>query len=505
MSESILLHFSSKKKSRGYRSAYTVDLPRPITRFESFEVLGAEIPYSFYNCPRGNNSFCDVISRADSSVVDTLYGGGDIVEYVPTDDPLYLVIELDNTPFYINVASYASYGNRDYTEIATIIASYDQTFTACTVAVIGYRLTFTLSTHSSYSKFVFKYASSNQVLVRFLGLTQDAITTFIHPTNTATVQFPGLFYRFNQKYINEYMYGFLGSSPLNAHWNFQLPERYGTQFYVNAFSSGYVDLSIDNLIKIDSTKHILAQKLEMKDGIYEMSAIHTFPGSFTPPKQYFYQYVLVYLFYNTYTIFLNIEPGNYTASYLASVLNAGLQAESDLAGSSATINSDGFMEINLVSAVGDWDSMAILNYEKGGKDVTLAYGKVFPLDLFGFERELWTDFDTPAHTVKYTATKKIKERPFYIRIQSLTLGGLIGDEYVMDDDPLFASSNIIHKIQVNAAPGTIIRDNQKYTTKKIVNKFRAPITSIDFALIDEDQQYLDLNGLDWSISVKINL
>ncbi len=505
MSESILLHFTSKKKSRGYKTAYTVDLPTPINRFESFEVLGVEIPYSFYNCPRGNNIFCDVISRADSSVVDTLYGGGDVVEYVPPDDPLNLVIELNNTPYSINVAGYAYYGNRDYTNIADIIASYTAIFTGCTVAVVGYKLTFTLSTQSSYSKFAFKRNGSNQTLADFLGLTQDIIVTFAQPTYTATIQFPGLFYRFNKKYLSEYMYGFLGSSPLGASWYFPLPDRYGTQYYISGTDSVGTDLSIDNLIRVDTTKHILAQRLGVKDGIYEMSALHNFPGPYTPPKQYFYSYVLVYLFYSSYLINLNIEPGNYTPSYLASVLNAGLQAVPDIAGSSAVINSEGFMEITLVSAVGNWDSMAILNYVKGGKDVILGYGKIFPLDLFGFETELWTNFAVPSNTVKYTATKKIKERPHYLRIQSLTLGGLIGDEYVMDDDPLFAASNIIHKVQVTVGPGMTIRDNQKYTTKKKVNKFRQPITSIDFALIDEDQQYVDLNGLDWSISVRINL
>jgi hypothetical protein len=52
--ETIIIFANSSKRSSGRTPQFTINLTRPITQIKSFEILGVEVPYSFYNIQKGN-------------------------------------------------------------------------------------------------------------------------------------------------------------------------------------------------------------------------------------------------------------------------------------------------------------------------------------------------------------------------------------------------------------------------------------------------------------------
>lgn len=511
-SDTIILHFNSKKKTRGSKTSYVMNLPKPITHFKSFEVLGAEIPYSFYNFPRGNNYFCDIVDPNTDTVLDRLYSTSKLFGGNDYDKPLYLVIELDRTPYIINVTEYAWYGDYNYTNIATYIVGDASIFSACSIRNVGNKLEFTLTTVATHTMFTIKLVGTTPSLAQFLGISNDATVELLHPGNVATIRLPGLFRTVDPRDISYYIkyFGASGSTYTvtlaDPNYGTVIPDPNGGWMYNRLtqlqFSTFLFDHSLDNKIIRVGERHIMAQLLGIEEGDYKINQYHNLPSYFIPPKLYsyygqlssridLYAYDSIGNWYG-YSVSPIIGPGNYTSAQIVSAINDAIALVPDLAGSSASLNGAGCIILTFVLP-GLFSTIAMYQ--------TYHYGRRSMLDMLGFEDQ-WTfpwgfygeesEQDiivngTNMASATFTASRPFNEKPRFLRIKSVTLGSLISSEYVMDDDPVFAQSNIIHKLQITSGPGTIIHDNQKYLSRKIVNKLKTPITSIDITLIDEDQ------------------
>lgn len=474
---------------------------------------------------------CDVYNSSSDTVVDSIRGRFLALKNARVaGDPLNLVIDVDNALYIVNLANYqdpdpshdAINDPESYTHLPAMILAGMPSCINCSVDIVAYRLRFYLELNHAFSKIGFKLAGSTQSIANFMGLSEDVYVISPISMTSAYITMPNVFYRVNPRSIGRCLYYFNGFSTTGDYFTtFLAPNDVDnlTTMTLTYTDGNYLPNS-DIKIKIDTRKHILAYLLNLTDGTYgggyasrdiEFKA----PSSFSPPLFYMYNRqgitnsFIIYAFYtgtdpksgdpiatNTQlTISFNITPGQYTHQNLLDQFNACVGSNPNFAGTNVSMDASGKTVMTIQCA---------FQCSRFYSDAYFAYGYRNILQYLGFE----SNFDVSGvdmTSLTIVATNGYKEHPTNLRIQSNTLGKLRSAEYKQDDDPVYMLSNVIHKVQVLAQPGSYITDNQKYLTKQIASKFKDPITSIDISLYDEDGQVVDLNGLDWSITIRINL
>lgn len=517
MEDNIIIHLCSKKKTTGFATSFKIVLPLAVSRIKSFEVLGAEIPYTFYNLPTGNKAFCD--TSGATSTGSSVYSPDEIYT-----SPLILMFSFDGDQTPVDVSGYSQLSRPNFTDIGSMIVNaaphgcYE-----CTMTLIGYKINIFMRTSQTFTKVTVKLIGTDSTLASYLGLNQDAVFESPHPTNVANIRMPSLYQQFNHKDISRYLTSFVANGNNSATYIAPIAQILA-QIYTPTIIQvvPYMEISVydtnpqhNSPITINYNKHILAYKLGIPEGTYIIGARFPLPTYFIPPMVYeWYGFdVVVGLFEQSYTLTLNMNPGNYTVTDIINAINQQLQSIPQLAGSVASIDpSTGRTIIDItVATPGPYISLVNDRYT----------GRTLILDKLGFSDQIRTPYrpigsysvgfvtvdghGSNISTARFISSNKFKRTPNYLRIQSHTLASLISTEYMEEDDPLFQISNIIHKIQVKALPGGVITDNQKYTTRKMVTKMRTPLTSIDITLYDEDNQIVDLNGSDWCVTIRLNL
>lgn len=525
----VILHFNSKKRTSGFPTLCKFTLPQAITRFKSFEVLGVEIPYTFYNFPRGNITIGDAINPVNNDVYSPL---GLINGFFPEQlysSSLYLKFVLDGRSYVANVAGYSTsmyFGT--IADIAPRIVGDHSRINACTISIVGYKINIAITTSSPTSKVELRVDGTTEKLARLIGLDYDVSDTAYQPSYSFNLKMPGAYRIFSIDRISLYIYTFECSSvPYIGPQGPLLPigiryvalsnnnDNLGVlQFNDNFQVTNQLNIRIDGYpyiaLKVDHSRHILAQKIGLTDGrIYNYGDIVKFSSKFTPPKVYDYlplDFEIVTTGYDivSTTIGPDIGPGNYDISDIITAVNAAFAADSLFSGSTLTLNEYGYCVFNMV-----WATTARQCNIYGQS----LYGYVNWIDLLGFTwRQLATTVSNRMISVtgsNMTSATIKADRPFkpkssFIRLACPTLGQIMSTTYTAEDDPTFAVPNVIHRIQINAGPGGTITDNQKYKTKNLVGHFD-PFSSIEFGLYDEDGQVVDLNGRDWSCTIKLNL
>lgn len=523
----IVLHFNSRRKASGFNTLCSFTLQQQISNFKSFEILGVEIPYSFYNCPTGSNYICDIYNINTSATIAPVRTYGAIYYTAEAPGTLLISIELDGFIYTVDVTWYTGDGMNPHTypEIGNLIVGDGSVISSCVVSLSGYRMNFAITTVASYRSVAIRLTGTSSALATYIGLSNDVVDLRPTPSTSFNLLMPGLYYRFNRTNLGLYLRyaSYRGYVTTVSYYTCTITS-FTYDYYVDPpvtqmpldiwFRNSGGQLSqVSNTayIRIDTSKHVLAHKLGIQDGIYLGNTVFTAPPYFIPPRQYDYSAVTV-IGTSTTRIDLNFTAGNYTASELATILQTRIRTNARYTASTVVVNSLGLIVITLICDT----PVNMLGFSQ-----IFHYGTTSFLDMLGFGDQWVGEYSTSDFmegdglalvktginitTAIFTASKPFKNKPTLLRVGSNTLGILVNSLYNYDDEPDFAIPNIIHKIQVNASPTGTITDNQKYTTKKIVNKFRTPITSIDFGLYDEDGQVVELNGLDWSITVKFNL
>jgi hypothetical protein len=333
-------------------------------------------------------------------------------------------------------------------------------------------------------------------LANYLGLTQDTIFTSPTPVTFGSLIMPTAHQVFNIR--NPYSY--VSKFYLGADLYFNPP-----YWVIPALSGNYAQLQIQNAdtatLNVDSTKHYIGHILGF-DGFYArtdtLTATLPIPVPLIPPKYYDNAIYIANLSGGNRER-IEIAMGYYTASQLATAITDAFQTNVRTVGSSATVDSVGIFTISMSSDIRLYD---IQTYGWQGMLSRLGFGEL--LQIRNFNLDYYNTYDFEGATRTTTAPRPSYYIQKNIYIGSTVLSQLTSNLTVTDtDDPVFQRKDIIHKLHINASPGGVITDDQRYQIKRPVEKLRTPITSIDFSLYDEDGQLVQLNGRNWSIGIKI--
>lgn len=503
--ETITIYANSAKRSSGITPQFTVNLNRPITQIKSFEILGVEVPYSFYNIWKGNVG----IGQIGTTVFNHggLLASATVVESNNfLTSPLTLVMKIDgNTktiPFIFDPSIFVP--QPGYLHIQY---SINQVGLSATIAVSNYKLVFTITTPTACSKIGFYVNGTSFSLSSYMGLTEDVEVLNLQPKTTTVITMPSPYKIFNPIDYNtftDYVYAYGSSYVIQA------------QRQVNGYSS--YNLRVNNppigledyggTIAIDTDKHYISYMLGFNTGNY--SNMESPPNKIIipmkPPK-YYDNNLLILLDRDmslvSYTV--NVPDGYYTPSDLAAYLTSQLALIPELATSTVTVNQLNIFTIVLRTA-NPHSSIRILQQRFYGW--SFLSNKMGFEDLFVFENSntgyIMEVAGVNITSATFVATKPFKYKPSYLYIKSTILGQLVdaGSSYI--DDPTYQLDNIIHKIQVSTGPGGVIKDTKKYQNKRYAtHPLTTPISQLDFSLYDEDGQLVQLNGRSWSIGIKI--
>lgn len=506
--ESIVVFANSSKRSSGITPQFTINLTRPITQIKSFEIIGVEVPYTFYNIWKGNTGIADIVP--DGQTVATTF-----VNY---DSPInaratihesstfltnlaVLLIKIDNQTYSIPYKYDNSRPNSPtYTHIEY---SINQTSLACVVSVVNYRLSFTITSPTPFLKIGMYINGSTFDMVRYIGLSADTEVITYTPTTTATITMPSFYQIFdtrNYREILDYIYCMFRIGD-DLYWI--RPSQVDEIISFTSLKRINFGEWEDNLtpFSINPDKHYLGYVLGFNGSYasYQM-AERKIQIPFKQPK-YYETAIAVYI--DLYTGYAVTAPdGFYTPETLASTLTAQFALIPELATSTVATNSAGIMTVTI-------------NTSTPCSTIQLAYNDFYGWEYLAFKmglkncftlsnsRWLATVTGTNISTATYVGSVPFKYRPTHLFIRSETLGLISTNSFSYTDDPTYTIDNIIHKLQIACQPGSVITDNKKYQNKHLVKRGVSPITQIDFSLYDEDGQLVQLNGRSWSIGVKI--
>lgn len=508
-SESIVLYANSAKRSSGGRSSFTVNLTKPITHFKSFEILGVEVPYTFYNIWDGNVSICDLIPDGQ----DPLLIKFPIHDYRPLvapqelfSNPLNLAISFDGKVTIIDISGYTGQFNQfSYDGMGQrVIDSGVNGVTACSFVLEGFRLRISIECSAPFTKFGFVLAGTDTNLARYLGLTEDTIKVLLSPNYATNLLMPSPLNNFDHRAVANFGGRLLGNIDLgsvrydldllgdnngdpNTFIVYNLRVNANTTTFTGDFS--YTVNPTTGSIFVDPSRHYLSWMVGLNGSYPIGSTITALSTYITPPKVYDNSITFITM-NNTYTI--TLPEGNYTNQEIASSLNALLGAiGGEMTGSTVTLNADSTISFYLIAPL----STSIGFTSLGGP------GTVRLLERLGFTDN---QLIQPVSEYTFTSNRPIKKHSS-IYVQSVILSNLMSTSTLTDtDNPTYEAKGIIHKVQIQALPGGYITDNSKYKKEHLVTKMRTPVTSIDFTILDEDGQVIDLHGRDWSIGIKFN-
>ncbi len=491
--ESIILFINSSKRSSGITPQFTINLTRPITQIKSFEILGVEVPYSFYNIRAGN------VGIGRIGTTEHYHGGrltsrtitDELVSLVPNLSTTTLMIKIDGAIKQIRMPSTSVYPSAhpvyDY-----IIYAINHSGLTATVSIVNYRLIFNITAPANFSKMGFYLDGTTFSLASYMGLTQDTEFISLQPTNTAVIQMPAIHKIFNSIDTSSFTYS-LYSLTNKILVQAQTPVNGYTRYSLISYDPPITYEVYNGTITIDTEKHYMSYICGFTDGNY--THMQYAPNKITIPIKppiYYDNNLMIDLDGSYYAFY--VPDGYYTPSDLAATLTSLLSLSPELSASTVTVSSVGIFTINIQTAT-PHSSIGILKIS--------VYGWLHMTDRIGFT-DSYTVGGTNITNATFVGSKTFDYKHKNLYIKSTALGQLINGSSMPIDDPTYQLDNVIHKIQINTTPGNTITDNKKYSTKKYVTKaLNQPITQLDFSLYDDDSQLVQLNGRSWSIGIKI--
>ncbi len=508
-SDSIVIYANSSKRSSGITPSFTITLSRPITQIKSFEILGVEVPYSFYNVWKGNVGMGTITDTGESltfnqgnlAASDTVTESSTFLTGVSSVSQLTIKID-DHTyiiPFLVEPNIFLP--RPLYNEINYSINQVLQ----CTTAVVNYKLVFTITTTSNFSKIGFYLAGTTMQLASYMGLTETVeIINFI-PTNTATVTMPTPYKIFNPTDFDRftdyiYSYGTVGGKAMNV----QATRQSGLySSYALRYTSGFELVDYGGSIYIDPNIHYISYLLGFTTAGNYTNLQRPPNKLITPLKPPIYYDNRINVFADNDFYSISVPDGYYTPATLASYITTAFAAIPELATSTATASSAGF--ITLVINTANPHSAIKLFMQR-------FYGWKYLIFRMGFEEQFIyisgnyfiTVSGTNITTATFRGSKPFDYKPTHLYVRSETLAKLTSDSVTFIDDPTYQLDSLIHKLGINASPNETIIDDQKYQVKRYVSRpLKTPLTQIDFSLYDEDAQLVQLNGRSWAIGIKI--
>lgn len=515
-SDSIVIFANSSKRSSGITPSFTITLTRPITQFKSFEVLGLEVPFSFYNVWKGNVGIGEI---TDNGNLYTFNQGNLMASATVVESPNFLIgnsaflmIKIDGNPYSIPFSYDPSIFVvvPVYTHIQYSINHANLGIT-CVISVVNYKLNFNLTTTSNFTKIGLYLNGTSFPLSSYLGLTQDTEVINLHPTNVADILMPSPYKIFNQldyTYFTDYIYAYSDTiDDVNFAVQAQRQVNYYSSYSIRKNTLGVGLSDYDGTITIDPERHYISYILGFTAGNYSHLELapNTIPTPIKPSK-FYENRLLILLDYdiNLIVYSVNVPDGYYTPTNLASYITSQLALITELSTSTVTASSAGYFTIIIQTQnphssirfqIQKYYSWQYLIFKMGFEDQFVYVNSVdYKMEVTGVN----------ITSATFIASKPFNYRPTHLYIRSATLAQLTNDSVSFIDDPTYQLDSIIHKVGINASPGGVITDDQKYQVKRYISHpLKSPLTQIDFSLYDEDGQLVQLNGRSWSIGIKI--
>jgi hypothetical protein len=198
-SETVTIYVNSSKRSSGITPQFTVNLSRPITQIKSFEIIGVEIPYSFYNVWKGNVGMGEITDNGNLYTLNhgNLAASTTVAEaYNFVVMPATLMIKIDNRQYPITLVYEPAVINPVYQHIQYSINTANVGIT-CSITITNYKLNFNLTTTSNFTKIGFYLSGTSVSLANYIGLTETIEIISLQPTNTVNLLMPSTYKIFN--------------------------------------------------------------------------------------------------------------------------------------------------------------------------------------------------------------------------------------------------------------------------------------------------------------------
>ena len=492
-----MLFVNSSKKTSGITSQFNITLPRPITNARAYEIVGAEIPYSFYDIWPGNTGIAD-ITPIGSTEPQTFYN----IAYQNTPSFFWVWNYQQFTFIFNNVIhtitttspseTYPSSGDvSGFNFIGeSIMAANIPGITSCTVSIINYRLNLRITTTIVCFMLGLLLQGTNVQLASFIGLSQNTITNYSGGTTAANIYLPSTYNPYTADLITYYTrniqsYFIIGST------TYHIDGYTNDGLYVTKDNDPYTDSSIT----VNPEKHYLGYILGY-NGTYANSpglGVSSIP--FTRLPIHYDLRIFIQALGPDASPSSSLPPGYYTGDQIVTQLNAIIQTSAEFKNTVFSYNSSSKLISVTVNTATPHSSLSIGNSKYG------SYVNLF--EKLGFAPGVHTVTGVNITTATFHAIYPYNPGTQYLYICSNTLSNITDSKVSTDTiDPMIEIDNIIHKVQVNVKPTKLIRDNGKFAIRKTLVKSFQPITSIDFELRDQDLQLVNLNGRFWSLSIR---
>lgn len=524
--QTIIIYADSRNKTSGIVSSYTFTLPTPLTRIKSFEIIGAEIPFTFPNIWPGNVAVGEITPSGDMTYVFIsrnrlayqMSDSNDILKlFNPTSPRSYTVgLKVNGVLYLVPVNRYVSgvikgnsynmYTNAD--NIAQCIMAIGIAgLTSITTSIAQYKYSFIFTFSAPYTSVEFSLADTTIALASKIGMSQSVKGINPGTDLTCTLSMPSVMVMYDSASLEDVLTdGNLYTS------NYTTFKTYRMRFAINGngyytfdvYDSG-TSINYRGSMTIDPERHYFGW-IAGFNGTYTL-------GPTTAPKKPTYPYKYPKHYEIQMAIYVNLSAGGslapkiiigsgyYTPADLAAAIQTAIRATTALASSTVTFDSKNIISITF----GCTSNMSSIDFNVLADPVFDANCSL--MRRIGLVEDNQTTRNVSASnstSCTVTGFKPFAYKPTHLYIGSVALSSLIGSPTVRYvESPLYSSEDIIHKIQINANPGQIINDNLFYGKKHIVEDLTKTISTIDLTLYDEDQQVVYLNGRHWSVTLKI--
>lgn len=504
--QDVLIFINSKNRSSGIVGDFTVTLTRPITHIKGFQILGVEIPDSWYNIRIGDAALC---RKGGLDYADYFYPNS----FVFTTANNTLIFNVNGISYPVNLSlgvqifvvprhGPGRWIDMIYTLTNTInqlqldIVAQLPNCTACTITYANYKINISLTMSVPITKIGLIAAGST--LGSFLGLAYDNINYY----NT-DVYSTVLVMQHEISFVNDVDLTTYGSELISV------PSLDLTTYALSgSITNGIATISADyvNLNDYDRTNgfHPLARKW----GFTSSKVGPTITGDqrvTTPIRPPLFMdngfgvtatindgginQGVAYAFNNI------MSPGNYSYTDLCTAIATNLVGSyTDPATSVTFSTSTGLFTITFKTTINMLNASFVVATRSGPGGLRFTY----LLDRLGFTNKTFTTVDDRTFTITSTIPFPLRAKNIYV--SSKTLGLIKVTQSDLDlDNPSTIINNVIYR-----NPLTKIR-LQDRPPVQMVNKTTQLITSIDLQLWHEEGDLVDLNGRDWSIGIRIVL
>ncbi len=510
--QDVVIYINSKNKSTGIVGDFTVNLTRPITQIKGFQILGVEIPYSWYNIRIGDAALC---RKGGLDYVDYFYPNA----FTFTTANNTLIFNINGQLYPVNLSlgvqiyvtpshGPARWINMIYTlsntigQLQTDVVNQLPGCSACSITYTNYKISIALTMTTGMTSVGVMLNGST--FGSFIGLAYDNINYY----NVLV---------YNTTIIMQHEISFVNDVDLTS---------YGSEL-ISVPSIDQTSIGLSGSIT-NGTASIVADYINLNDydrsnGFHPLARLWGYTSSASGPTIVGQKKVTTPirppLFFDTRfgvtatindgginqgvaAAFNNImAPGNYSYTDLCAAITANLASSFTDPATTTTFNtSTGLFTITFVTNINMLNASFVVGRQTSPGGLRFTY----LLDQLGFTNRTFTTVNETTFTV--TSTIPFPLRPKNIYISSKTLSTLKNTNTTLDlDNPSTIIQNVIYRVPIQQfSPGTIIRSKQlERPPVQVVNGNTQTITSIDLQIWHEDGDLVDLNGLDWSIGIRI--